>query len=165
MMKILSRKSGHEWWRRWGKVSWRSRMSSRSLQAQRCKPFSLGKKLPRCWFLAKQHFIGWRNWAGPMENLSMVCILMGTRGQTWWNTGSVLSNIGWDMSNDSINEITMGQNFHTWLDSQSLKWMDAFASSSSYTTNPPFSKIMNAMWDGATHPQSWNQRPRVMASH
>jgi len=86
-------------------------------------------------------------------------------GQTWWNTGKCLSNVLWDMSDDSIDGITMGQNSHAPMDSQSLVLMDAFASSWSHTTSPPFSKMMSATQDEATGPASQIRRPRATARH
>jgi hypothetical protein len=89
-----------------------------------------------------------------MDNSNTVCILMGMRGQTWWNTGRRLSNIGWDMSEDFIDGTTMGQNSHARLGSQSLGPLDAFVSSWSPTTNPPFSRTTSATQDGTTLPAS-----------
>jgi hypothetical protein len=72
--------------------------------------------------------------------------------------------VGWDMSNNSIDGITMGQNSHAQSDSQSLVPLDTFASFWPCTMNPPFSRTMSATQDGATRPASQNRRPRVMAS-
>lgn len=79
---------------------------------------------------------------------------MDTRGRTWWNIGNVLWNVGWDMSDDSIDGITMEQNSHAPMGSQSLERWDAFASFWSPTTSPLFSRTTNATQDGATHPES-----------
>ena len=73
-----------------------------------------------------------------------------------WNTGRLSLNVGWDTSDDFIDGITMGQNSHAQMGSQSLGPMDAFISFWSHTTNPPFSRTMSATQDGPTQPASQN---------
>ena len=72
----------------------------------------------------------------------------------WWNIDKVLSNVGWDTIDNSIDRTTMGQNSHAQMDFQSLVPLVTFASSWSYMTNPPSSRTMSVKWDGATQPPS-----------
>ena len=94
----------------------------------------------------------------------MVCILMGMRERTWWNIGEGLWNVGWDMSDNSIDGTTMGQNSHAQMDSQSLVPLDAFASSWSRMTNQHSSRMMNTTRGGAMQLARRSQRPMVMAN-
>jgi hypothetical protein len=89
--------------------------------------------------------------------------LDGHEGLMWWNTGKLLWSVGWDMSDDSINGIMMGQNFHAQMGSRSLGPSDTFILSSSRMMNPPSFKTMSATQDGATLSASPNRRPRVTA--
>jgi len=98
--------------------------------------------------------LGWTY--GKLKN-SMYSILTGTRGRMWWNIGKCLWNVGWDMSDDSIDGTTMGTNSYAQMDSQSLVQSDAFTSSWSHMTNPHFSRTTSAIQDGSTRAASQNQ--------
>jgi hypothetical protein len=105
--------------------------------------------------------LGWSY--GKLRN-GMYCILMSMRGRILWNTGEVSLNVGWKMSDDSIDGTTMGQNSHAQMGFQSQVPSDAFASSQSHTTNPLSFRMTSATRDGAMRLASQNRRLRAMAS-